>query len=112
MGFYVADARAMKSCERLSCADLITDGMRNFSWRKGDEPSSKADQILECNMRADCNIFFFRKSETSRHYIRVASMKAAGDIGACYKVEHGVVVAHTPMTETFPKICIEIDRFH
>jgi hypothetical protein len=39
-------------------------------------------------------------------------MKAAGDIGACYKVEHGVVVAHTPMTETFPKICIEIDRFH
>src|ERR1700682_3789512 len=63
-------------------------------------------------MRSDRDPLRLRGAENLCHDLRIAGMKAAGDIDARHNIEHGVVVADPVGAEPFAAIAIQIDAAH
>ena len=63
-------------------------------------------------MGADRDAFGLRGGKGLRHDLRIAGMKAAGDIDARDDIEHGGIVADPVGAKTFAAIAIQIDAAH
>ena len=98
--------------ERRRRADLIGDEPLDLGGRKGQPPPAEAPKVRKAGMGTDGHAFVLGDTKGAGHDLRVAAMKAAGDIGRGDDVEHGRIIAHDIGAETFAAVAIEIDARH
>src|SRR2546423_2347957 len=113
MSFDVSHFVTGRGRDRLQRPDLVSDqvlDLRCFQARHWT--AAKPMQVAVAWMSADAHPTGLRKLNGLAHDVRVAGVKAAGDIHGCGKLDHGGVVAHLPSAKSFTEIAIEIDGGH
>src|SRR3984893_15539163 len=112
MNLHIAEPRPGISGKCVRGADLIGDEPLDFSRRERQSAAAEPPEIGKSRMRAGRDSLGLRRLEGPCHDLRIAGMKAAGDIDARDDIEHGVVVADPVGAETFAAIAIQIDAAH
>jgi hypothetical protein len=112
MNLHIAEPRPGIGGKGVRGAELIGDEPLDFSRRERQSAAAEPPEIGKSRMRSDRDPLDLRRLEGLCHDLRIASMKAAGDIGARHNIEHGVVVADPVSAEPFAAIAIQIDAAH
>lgn len=63
-------------------------------------------------MGAHGDALFPGNAKSAGHDLRITTVKATGDIGACDDVEHRRIIAHDIGAKTFATVAIEIYASH
>ena len=98
--------------QRLRRTDLVGDDPFDLARRIRNAAAAEAGKIRKARMRADSDTILLGDAEDFGHHFGIATVKAAGDIGAGDDAEHGGIIAHFIGAETLAAIAIEIDALH
>src|SRR5215212_7198369 len=113
MRFDVSHLVTGRGRDRLQRPDLVGDQVLDLRCLEaGNWTAAKPMQVAVARMSADADPAGLRKLDGPAHDVRVAGVKAAGDIHGCGKLDHCGVVAHLPSAKSFTEIAIEIDGAH
>jgi hypothetical protein len=112
MRFHVGDAVVAIGGERLGGADLVGHDALDFGGGKWNPAAAETPQVGQARMCAHRDAALFGSVEGLRHDLRIAGVKAAGDVRRGDDGQHGLVVAALVGAETFTEIGIEIDSRH
>src|SRR5215472_5022335 len=112
MRFDVSNLMASIDCKRLRGADLISDEPLDLAGRERNAAPAESPQVGKAGMGAHLYTACLGDPEGMGHDLRIAPVKAAGDIGRGHNRKHRIVITAAIGTETFTKIRIKIDRKH
>ena len=109
MRLHMGDSMSAQNRQRLRRAELIGDRALDLPCAHRQTAPPETCEVRKGDVGADGDSLFLGARKCRRHDVGVAGVEAASDIGARHDLEHGGVVAHAPMAETFPEVGVKID---
>jgi hypothetical protein len=110
MRLQVADSPAGDARERIEGAELVEHIGGQLRRCHVDAASPETCQVAVTDLRSDRHATGDGPGADLAHDVRVASVKAAGNVGAGDHVEQCLVIAQAPPTEALSEVGIEVDE--
>jgi hypothetical protein len=109
MRFDMAEASAVGGAEGLKCPDLVGKVITDFIEAAIHIPAAKTEKIGKSRVRTDPDPVVMGELDGPVHYLRVAGMKTAGNVGRGDSRNDVSIHSQGVCPEAFAHVAVEVN---